>query len=115
MNDTTNEMDTVTAAELSWARRALLVAGVLGVSASVHPLIVATGPIDILTPWEWVTLLLTGVFSATTGVASLLQGGRYIRLAGLVFSLWLAFHFSTNIANALLFSPHRESALIYTA
>ncbi len=115
MVDTIEETKAASTAGFFWARRALLIACLLAVVGSIHPLIISSGPINILSSWEWITISITGVVSAVTGLSILFRKDHDLRMAGLIIALWLAFHLSSNIVNALLLSSNRESALIYVA
>lgn len=98
-----------------WVRRALLIACLLAAVGSAHPLIISSGSINILSNWEWITISLTGIITAATGFMILLRKDFDLQNVAVFISLWLAFHLSSNIVNALLVSSNRESALIYVA
>ncbi|MBV1886899.1 MAG: HAMP domain-containing histidine kinase [Parvibaculaceae bacterium] len=115
MMEPIDETKIASRAGFQWARRALLIACLLAVIGSIHPLVISSGPINILSLWEWITISLTGLVAAVTGISILLNRNHNLRNATVFISLWLAFHLSSNIVNALLLSPNRESALIYIA
>lgn len=86
----------------------------IGVISCCYGLFLA-GPAGNLSPWEWVTVPLTGIFSATMAIIVSLNNERHTRRIGFAFSVWIAFHASTNVAWEMFNQPDFGNVMIYMA
>jgi len=73
------------------------------------------GPAGTLSPWEWITVLLPGIFSAIIATIVILNNKRYISRIGIAYATWISFHASTNVAYELFNQPDFGNVMIYMA
>lgn len=99
---------------LAFARKAMAGGAAIGVFSCCYGLFFA-GPAGNLSPWEWVTVPLTGIFSAIMAIIVILNNKRYISRAGIAYAIWVSFHASTNVAYELFNQPDFGNIMIYMA
>ena len=99
---------------LAFARKAMAGGAAIGVLSCWYGLFFA-GPSGNLSPWEWVTVPLTGVFSAIIAVIVILNNKQHIGRIGIAYAIWISFHASTNVAYELFTQPDFGNVMIYMA
>lgn len=99
---------------LAFARKAMAGGAAIGVFSCWYGLFFA-GPSGNLSPWEWITVPLTGIFSAIIAIIVILNNKRHISRAGIAYAIWVSFHASTNVAYELFNQPDFGNVMIYMA
>lgn len=97
---------------LAFARKAMAGGAMLGALSCCYGLFFA-GPAGNLSPWEWVTVPLTGVFSTIMAIVVSMRNPRLVQRTGFAFCIWFAFCASTNVAYELFNQPDFGNVMIY--